>query len=145
MIRLIPFKANHLLELPKEILASQKFTMSVESYAQIVQLPGRAWTAFDGEKPIGCGGIFDLWQGVGEAWAVFTPELLKHPFFLHRVAKHLIWRLMLQNKYHRIQMNIVDGFEAGIKWAVALGFRPEGLLHAYTPDKTTFRRYALWQ
>jgi hypothetical protein len=42
--------------------------------ARINQIAGPAYTAFKDGKPVACGGIRTV--GVGEAWALYSPEIL---------------------------------------------------------------------
>lgn len=106
--------------------------------------PGCAFSAVARDQVIGCAGIIPLWNGVGEAWS-FLSEEVKRPFFLHRAVKQHLGQIIQEKKLHRVQMNVLCSFEKGFRWAEALGFRSEGILHDYTTDKQNYRRYALWQ
>lgn len=103
---------------------------------------GEAWAAFDdGGKLVGMGGIFDLWDGVGEAWTVLSNKC-KKAFFLHRTAKKTIESLIQKRKYHRVQMNVDVDNESAQRWALKLGFAYEGMMHAFTSEKKDHIRYA---
>lgn len=106
------------------------------AYAKALEEPGMAFTGRNEKgEVIGCAGIKKLWEGVGTAWSMLSDEVKKHPFFLHRTVKRQLERIAVTHKLHRVELIILNNFEAGKAWAVALGFKSEGVREKYTPDK----------
>jgi len=105
----------------------------------------KAGPAFTVEDPEGrivfiCG-IHNMWPGVGEIWAVFSPLARKYPY-TWVAAKHLLALHMLN--YVRLQaaLDPKDCPEA-IRFDERLGFKPEGLLRRYGPHGEDRILYAL--
>jgi len=106
------------------------------AYAKELWVEGLSFSALDENKEvIGCAGVKPLWRGVGVAWTMLSCDILKHPFFLHRAVKRELTRIAIERKLHRVELIVMEGFEAGKKWARALGFESEGVRKQYTPDK----------
>lgn len=98
-----------------------------------------------GDRLIAVGGIIQLWNGVGMAWAIvdknIPSECVKKTAILfkkwfHKMAEHY--------GFHRIQADVKsDNFEKGHKFVKFLGFKHEGKMTAYGSDKEDHDRYAL--
>ena len=105
----------------------------VERWAIINYEAGPAWTvvAPDGEI-VFCCGLRDMWTGVAEIWAVFSPAAKKYPGTL-MAAKSLMksaWRM----GYDRIQAALDPvGCPEAIRFDEKLGFSQEGILRRYGP------------
>ena len=102
-------------------------------YARIATLDG---------KPIGAGGVIELWPGVGHTW-VLAGEV--DPRFALRVVKAVLGfldELQGSGKFHRLQADIRTGFFSAMRFAEILGFKDEGPMRGYSSDKTDYRRYS---
>ena len=92
-----------------EVLASH------ESYAMV-----------DGDEVLGCAGIVP-WGPNVLAWALLSGKRL--------LATHKAVRTFLAMCDHRrIETWVDDGFAEGHRWAVMLGFQPEGLMRRHRED-----------
>jgi RimJ/RimL family protein N-acetyltransferase len=105
------------------------------AYARELAIPGLSFTGRKDGQVIGCAGLKPMWGGVALAWSMLSPEVRKHPFFLHRTVKRELERLARSCGFHRVELIVMQGFEAGKAWAKALGFESEGIRRKYTPDK----------
>jgi hypothetical protein len=66
---------------------------------------------------------------------MLTDDAREHPFFLHRAVKRNLVKIALAWNFHRVELIVMEDFKAGKDWAVALGFKSEGVRRKYTPDK----------
>jgi len=116
----------------------------IEMWARIKKMAGPAVTVIDPENRIVfCCGIHDLWPGVGEIWAVFSPLSKKYPD-TWIVARDLLNQHFSQNGYVRLQaaLDPVDCPES-IRFDERLGFKAEGLMRRYGPHGEDRILYAL--
>ena len=114
----------------------------VQTWAKAKLYAGPAVTVVDPDDTIVfCCGIHDMWPGVGEIWAVFSPLALKYPD-TWAMAKKLLE--IYSEKYVRLQaaLDPVD-CEAAIRFDERLGFEYEGLLRRYGPHGEDRQMYAL--
>lgn len=88
------------------------------------------------ENLCGVVGGFPIWGGVASLGALFTPHLLKHPVSAIRVVRKLLDDGMKEHNLHRVEIAVQDNYRAGLRYAKALGFEPEGILRKYGPDQT---------
>lgn len=114
----------------------------VEMWAQIKKTAGPAVTVVDPQDQIVfCCGIHNMWHGVGEIWAVFSP-LAKKYAHTWVVAKHLLD--ITFKDYVRLQAPLEPiGCPEAIRFDERLGFRPEGLMKRYGPHGEDMIMYAL--
>ena len=114
----------------------------IERWAKTKEIVGPAVTVVDPQdRIVFCCGIHDMWPGVGEIWAVFSPLAKKYPH-TWIVAKYLL-DIEFKN-YVRLQaaLDPVDCPEA-IRFDERLGFKPEGLMKRYGPHGEDRIMYAL--
>lgn len=137
MLKIVPMTAEHLRDIKtpfefaqahKSVLASDK---SSPAYTGI----------YDGEI-IAVGGASIMWGGVGEAWYVVSSEGLKKPFIIAKYAGYMLDYLQEENKLHRLQASVAKSDLVANRFANWLGFKNEGIMDRYGPDKTDYVRYA---
>lgn len=103
---------------------------------------GFAFTAWE-DRPIGCAGVFEVWDGVGQAWMVLSLDILCRPVPLVRAVRRLLRDVMSDGGFIRVQASVADGHQAGHRFARCMGFRAEGLMRSYGPGgKGDFWMYA---
>lgn len=89
-----------------------------------------AWSVFDGDRIIGCGGVFREHEGCGTAWSLLLPVSGRHMRFIDRAARKILDACPLV----RIQAHAVPKFLPALRWLVMLGFQCEGTLRKFTPS-----------
>jgi hypothetical protein len=101
-------------------------------------------TIFVDGKPAAVVGLHQPWFGVGEFWSVMSEDVRKAPLEFHRLIERLIAAHEKVLQLHRTQMTVRLKYDDGKRWAELLGFRAEGVLIHYGPDKEShvmFARY----
>jgi len=90
-----------------------------------------------------CCGIHNMWPGVGEIWAVFSPLAKKYPD-TWIIARQLLNQYFSQNGYVRLQAALdPEECPESIRFDERLGFKPEGTLRNYGPHGEDRIMYAL--
>ena len=128
--RLIPFEPEHVKMIE---VASEPWLGTGDDLYQYAQncMSGPAWTALSDDGIVGCAGVRILWEGTGEAWALFSPLLWKYRLSVQKaVLKGLD---LIEEKYRlqRIQAAVDESHERALQWAYSLGFEEEGLMMRY--------------
>ncbi len=132
---LVPFEPWHL-----ERLNMKKG--SWESTIGMIGVYGPAYTGFKGYEAIAIGGVSILWPGVGEAF-IFASELIKkNQCWFHKKIVRQIIAIEEEHGLHRIQASVRVGNLQAQKWIERLGFKSEGEMKKFGPDKTDCIRYA---
>lgn len=100
---------------------------------------GPCYAGFLEGKLLGVAGICILWPGVGEAWAVPTDWGRRHAGAYHRAVRDGYRQIVAEQALRRVHAWVDAEFWAGIRWAMALGFRVETpRLRQYGPDGHDF-------
>lgn len=71
-LRLVPYKAEHGLELLKEPKFKDSGANDLPERARAGENDGLSFTVLDRDKPVVCGGIAILWSGLGALWTLTT-------------------------------------------------------------------------
>lgn len=138
-MKLAPFQIEHLHQIvPRETIRMD------QAIAAAIRLDGLgpAFTALDGERVIGCGGVARLWGRVGEGWTIFGSEIAEHPVWLHRTVRPMLRDIMDGMDLDRLQVNVLATSERNCRWIERLGFKLEGLMIRFGPNGEDYFRYA---
>ena len=100
-------------------------------------------TGYVNGEIVGCGGIRNLWPGVGEVWTLLSPKVNLYPMRTYECLKNGFQQLIDENDFHRLQAWGRIGFVKAHTLFRHLGFKPEGIAKKYTPDKVDCIAYAL--
>ena len=133
-MRLVPFAAHHLdsIDLQAAQESDGAFCTSSNGAPLVNDM---AWTALDGDTVVVCAGIVEAWQGRGIAWALLSRHLSPISFRrIHRWVKRALDDAHVRGLW-RIETTIDPDFDNAVRWAAALGFRYEGHMRMYGPDK----------
>lgn len=80
-------------------------------------------------------GVCVITKGVGDVFSVTSPHVQYCPVEFHKATLGLIDKYQKKLELHRVQMTVDADYKEGLRWAEALGFKKEGLLVKYGPDK----------
>lgn len=133
-----PFRPEHLERLmlqPRQERARHLFENP--GYGQCLA-NGLAYAAVEGDTVLACAGLLPMWEGRAEAWALMGSDLKRNFVAIHHAAQ----RFLSIADFRRIEAVVDAEFCNGKKWMERLGFQPEGLMRAYTPDGRDCIRYA---
>ena len=105
-------------------------------------LVGLSFTLLHNNNPVCSGGIVPLWNRVAEGWVISSKRIYKERIRASRLIRKRTDLLCAANKIWRLQTAVKSNFKTGLRFAEFLGFKNEGLMKAYGPDKTDYYRMA---
>lgn len=94
---------------------------------------GSAYTWYDGEKPVMCGGILVCWQTMGEAWFVGDKAIQLYPYAAWKAAHEQLETDIERFKLLRIQCNVRVDWPEAIHFAEKMGFQRECVMRKAGP------------
>lgn len=100
------------------------------------QADGMAYTLWDGDTPIACGGVLPNYEGVGSVWCVVSDEARHHGLELTKKVKFLMNDTMEFYGMHRLNALVLSDKDEYVRWAKIMGFEVEAKLEQAAPDKT---------
>ncbi len=101
-----------------------------------------AVTILKGDLVLAIFGAQFVRPGVYHVWGLVSTEVAKHPISFFKAAEKTLAWYERTSKTHRIQMDIRAGHFDLMKWAHLLGFRHEGIMRAYSEDRSDHYLYA---
>lgn len=87
-------------------------------------------------------GLTLIYSGVAEAWSLTSELVNKCPKSYFKAVKHLLEATQKELNIHRFQMHIRSELFYLHRWAKKIGFKPEGELKKFGPDKSDHHIYA---
>jgi len=105
-------------------------------------LVGLSFTLLRDNIPIVSGGIYPLWDGVAEGWVISSKRIFEVKVKAAKLIKQRTDILCAANKVWRLQTTVKANFKMGLRFAEFLGFKNEGLMRGYGPDKSDYYRMA---
>ena len=142
--RIVPYQTQHGDEMiefglnDKLMDIDANFTENRIDFA----LVGLSFTLLHNNNPVCSGGIVPLWNGVAEGWVISSKRIYKERIRASRLIRKRTDLLCAANKIWRLQTAVKSNFKTGLRFAEFLGFKNEGLMKAYGPDKTDYYRMA---
>jgi len=80
--------------------------------------------------------------GSAEGWVISSKRIFENKIKAARLIRERTDLLCANNKIWRLQTAVKADFKIGVRFAEFLGFKNEGLMKAYGPDKTDYYRMA---
>lgn len=140
----LPFNPDHLeyLDDMDDYIVSlgyEAFKAQISSQAE----RGPVITAFLYGKPVAVFGCGLLWNGVAEVWSLLSNQSKRYPIAMIRAANSFLDICWVTFNLHRLQISVKTSDDVAIRFAKALKFKEEAIMHKYSPDQqdfTLFRR-----
>ncbi len=144
MIDLIPFEAGHMIKLIGEgVIECGVRSVDSEIVRRLAterEAEGNAMTGLDDNTVLGCYGIDEMWPGVGEFWALFSPDIIARSIEVCRLIKSEVERMSIE--YHRVQCHIRNDFYSSLRMIQWLGFNEDCICKKYTQDSADCYQYS---
>lgn len=91
---------------------------------------------------LGAGGIFPIWDGVGEAWVLPAALVQKHKRMFVKLIRENMAQMTNEFNFRRVQATARADAPKARRFLEFLGFEREGFLRAYGPDGADHVLYA---
>ena len=98
----------------------------IMSYSQI----GKSWMIIEDDKLICVGGLFSLWNGLGQAWVFLNKEIIRHKKFVFKEIKDCIEAG--RKDYKQIQVLCEENSVEANNLIKHLGFKKKDMYQRYT-------------
>jgi len=102
---------------------------------------GRAFSIIYDGKLVCCAGVMHKLEGIGIAWALYPPDIGNYHID-PRLAMDKLLEIKNKFNYRRVEATVRVDFPAGAKYLEWMGFKHEGRMKMYEPDKTDAYLYA---
>ncbi len=110
---------------------------SKERAADRAKMPDDEWAAKLGQgivaktgmldgQPVGCGGLFQMWPGVAEAWVVLHHNIEKMMPRAGVIVRRQLYDWMEEFNLVRVQAPLRADWPVGLRFAKWLGMMPDG-------------------
>ena len=142
--RIVPFEPWHMGALECREYEDQSFAAvgGISRTAELCDQSEYAYTVLGAGLPVACIGCSTLWRGVGAAWAFLSRPAPRYWKTIHAGVTMFLRAAQCDGEYHRIQTSVRLDHAAGHRWALHLGFEPEGIQRGYGPDQSDWVAYA---
>ena len=147
MIKVVSFIAEHAEDLIQQghrdfgSLADADTTMK-PYYNVVAGQPAMAYSMIDDGHLIASSGIYEIWDGVGEAWLLPSTRLLEKPRKAVKAVRSFLHEISERENFRRVQATVHSDFTRGKRFLEWLGFENEGTLRNYGPDGADHIIYA---
>ena len=144
MIRLIEFRPEHAEELfdNNSTPATGDSKFMVREWLERMARPDRAFSMIDSGHLIVAGGIYPVWDGLGEAWMIPSDKIEEYKLSIVRHLRRHIDKIVDEDGLRRLQAAVRSDFPAAHRFIEFLGFRREGLMRSYGPGGDDYFMYA---
>ena len=114
-----------------------------EKWAKINKEGGPAYSAYYEDILLACAGIRIMWDGVGEAWAIFAAEIVNFKREAYAYTAGEIDTIFKDYNLHRVQAHADQEFDLAGKFLENLGFKQECLMEKFQPNGNNSYLYSL--
>jgi hypothetical protein len=141
-----PFEKQDLIDMDLRDYERHEFSFlggGIDVFAT-AYMQGPGFTLMFEDKVVASAGVMVLWSGVGEAWFRGSPLIYKFGHTKKVILSSVEgFKMIKDSGFWRIQCTILKDWQPAIRYVNRLGFKYEGEMRMYGPDKRDFLRYAL--
>jgi len=112
--------------------------MNLETYASVLIECGPAYALVADREVWGCAGVCEMDPHRANAWALIHKGIGARFFQFHKA----VTIFLDECKYQRVELVTQEGFKNAERWAEMLGFKWEGCMQKYFPNKAPGNLYA---
>lgn len=100
------------------------------------QMHGIAYTIWDNDKAIACGGVIPSYEGVGSVWCIVSDDIRGKGLEFTKKVKFLMKDTTSFYGMHKLNAMVMSNNSEYKRWAKLMGFKEEAILEQAAPDKT---------
>jgi len=139
-IRIVKFKPDHLDSLIPRDFERDHYGL-IERFNNLY-LEGPAYSVFDGEVCVFCGGVRIIWPGAGEAWLICSNDLGHYVRELCLITPRYLKWIIEDHDLRRVQAVVQSDWTQAVRFLEKLGFDMEGVMRKYGPNGEDYIMYA---
>ena len=118
--------------------AEVRTALQTPGYGEALAQAGPAFTVTKGDDVMACVGTIPQWPGNARAWAIISQNAGSCMLAMTRAIR--TW-LRFHNE-GRVDCAVDCDFAEAVRWVELLGFKREGTMRAYTPERRDCFLYA---
>lgn len=143
-MKVIPYEPFHAVQIKiRDFDDAKREHRDWQKWAVDSSLQGPAWTMMEGEQIVACCGVRILWEGVGEAWLIFSPAVEGHTIEATKIIKKYLRRVIDDTKLNRVQAFCATANPKAARYLEVLGFEREGVMRKLGRDGADQYIYAI--
>jgi len=127
---------SNIREVDKKVLAGIDIEMTVDHYSKL----DSSYSYFVNGQIIAITGSIPVWSGVSELWMLTTDYVDENKLFFYKSTLKLLNYDRIKYNTHRYQCAVHTDNVKSMNWLSKMGFESEGIMKAYSPDKTDYIR-----
>lgn len=141
---LVPFEGRH----AQTILSGQvnderiRPPFQISQFVENMVVSDMSFTGLVNGTVVGCGGIYPVWEGVGEAWFLGSHLVHKHKAAVTRAVRQHLVGIMEEHNLHRVQAHVMEDWPGARRWIKFLGMEEEGVLRKFSPEGINYISFA---
>jgi hypothetical protein len=116
--------------------------VQISQFVHRMVVPDMSFSGFVNGQVIACGGIYPVWDGVGEAWFLGSQLIHKHKAAVTKAVKRHLVGIMEEYKLHRVQAHVMEDWPGARRWISFLGMQEEGVLRKFSPEGLNYIQFA---
>lgn len=114
---------------------------------EVYEKYGGTYTLLSPEGVVCIEGVAPIWPGVAGAWSLTSDLIFKYPKAYYKATKQFMAAIVTDWKIHRLQATTCADDAVACNWLRHLGFKQEGVLKSYGPDRADhimFSKVSQW-
>ena len=140
MVEIVPYRAEHFESVKiRDLTPKMAEIVQSPAYLEMLEKAGHGYTLRVLGETVGAIVFAKLsWPGVVEVVSLLSETAEKHHRIIHRVCRTTVETVQQANEWHRMQIHVRVSSLRDFRWALSLGFSPEGVSRALGPGEEDF-------
>jgi RimJ/RimL family protein N-acetyltransferase len=141
----VPFEPWHLswIDFNEDAArALEGVIQDMPNHGRMLATSSKAYTGLYKGRVLGCVGLVPWWPGMMDLWMYLGKDAFVQKKQGLKALRWFMEHLTKEMNLHRIQAVVKTDFEKGHRFAKFFGFKDEGVMEQYGPNKESFNRYA---
>jgi len=141
---LVEFEARHARQILDGQVNDDTFRppIQISQFVDKMVVPDMSFTAVVNGSIVACGGIYPVWDGVGEAWFLGSHLIHKYTKTIVKELRMHLHGIMEAHQLHRVQAHILEDWPNARRWIRFLDMQEEGVLRKFSPDGHNYIQFS---
>lgn len=121
---------------------TMQLPMALIDHGKVLASVGTSYSGLRGGKIVACAGVIPLWNGVADLWMYLGKDTFRKKKQACEIIGYFMEKCIEEYDLHRLQATVKSDYREGRRFAKFFGFKEEGEMIGYGPDKQNFIRVA---